>query len=95
MQGSYETGWKRSEQRFSQGKLYWARYFATIWLKCYGIFCFQEEIKNALDKACTIIPEKRLRGKCRDSIKNRGNQIADAIAGNLSGDNICKILGYC
>lgn len=55
----------------------------------------QEEIKKALDRACTIIPEKRLRGKCRDSIEKRGDKIAEEIAGNLTADRICTVFQFC
>lgn len=55
----------------------------------------QAEIKNALDRACTIIPEKRLRGKCRNAIKEKGDKIADQIVGNISTEVICKYINFC
>lgn len=56
---------------------------------------FQEEIKKALDRACTIIPDRSLRRKCRESIEKRGDAIVDAILENMTAENICKILQYC
>ncbi|XP_055301842.1 saposin-C-like [Sitodiplosis mosellana] len=55
----------------------------------------KEEIKKTLDKACTIIPDRSLRRKCRESIEKRGDAIAEVILENLTADNICKILLFC
>ncbi|XP_055301843.1 saposin-C-like [Sitodiplosis mosellana] len=55
----------------------------------------KEEIKKALDKACTIIPDRSLRRKCRESIEKRGDSIADKIVENLSAGAICKLLEFC
>lgn len=58
-------------------------------------FFFQNEIKKALDKACTIIPEKRLRRKCREAIERKSDEIVEKIVKNLTAENICKVLGWC
>lgn len=57
--------------------------------------CSQNEIKKALAKACSIIPEKNLRRKCREAIERKGDEIVDKIVGNITAANICKVLGFC
>ncbi|XP_055301722.1 prosaposin-like [Sitodiplosis mosellana] len=56
----------------------------------------KEEIKDWLDRACTIIWDKSLRKMCRDAVKGgMGDQIVDDLLGNVSADKICKSMDMC
>lgn len=87
---------ERNWQRFIKGKCEFCLNFNENFFNAsFDLIFLQEEIKKALDKACTIIPDRKLRGKCRDAIERKGDEIAEKIIENLSADAICKILEFC
>lgn len=55
----------------------------------------QLEIVGILDKACTAIPLKKQRKKCKKNIKKRGDQIATKAVGKIKLKEICKDFGLC
>lgn len=62
-------------------------------LNSHSNFFFQDEIKDYLDRVCTIIPIKEYIAKCRDAVKGEiGDQIIDLLLDNLDPNKICKIL---
>lgn len=57
--------------------------------------CLQREIVKALDRACTIIPIRKYRSKCRNSVKKHGEEIANKIGENVDPKKICEFLEFC
>lgn len=81
------------------GKVHLVNYFIIMKSHTSFDFCLQRGIVKALDKACSIIPIKKYRSKCHDSVRKEGEEIADLIANKIGehvdAKKICKFLKLC
>lgn len=55
----------------------------------------REEIKEALRKACTAVPDRSFRRRCKERVEKDGDKWIDMIVKEESTDTICKYFGYC
>lgn len=54
-----------------------------------------EIIQKGLKKSCSVVPNNKLRTKCRTIMQNSGDKIAEAIVNGVPAVGVCKLILLC